>query len=71
MIAQMRQKLTQEEEEVKFAHIYPIRRRAVSLDKPFRKGRLFTRYRLLEEEYNWDNKVIVFEHPLWAYRSYL
>lgn len=57
LVAQMRQKLTKEEEDFKVANIYEIRRRVCSLDTPLRKGRLYTKYRLLEEPDNWDNKV--------------
>ena len=68
---QMRQKLTTEEEEMKVAHVYELKRRACSLDSPMRKGGLYTKYRLLEESENWDNKVIAFEHPLRSYQTYL
>jgi hypothetical protein len=67
----MRQRLTKEEEDFKSAHVYNIKRNCCSLDQPFRSGRLYTKYRLLEEEDNWDNKVKAFEHPLWSYRKYL
>lgn len=71
LVAQMRQKLTKEEEDFKVANIYEIRRRVCSLDAPLRNGRLYTKYRLLEEPDNWDNKVKAFEHPLRSYQKYL
>lgn len=68
---QMRAKLTQEEEQMKVAHVYALSRRAFSLDRPFKSGSEYTKYRLLEEQENWDNKVIAFEHPTFVYRRYL
>jgi len=56
---------------MKLAHVYAINRRVCSLDKPMRRGGQYTKYRLLEESENWDNKVIAFDHPLRSYQRYL
>jgi hypothetical protein len=66
----MRETLTHQEEVMKVAHVYQIKRRSFSFDKPFRKGRLY-RYRLLEWDENYDDKVVAFVHPTRTYRRYL
>ena len=67
----MRQKLTKEEEEFKEAHVFKIRRNAISKERPFYKGNQYTKFRILEEPENWENRVIAFEHPLRSYKKYI
>jgi len=70
LIAQMRETLTNTEQQMKTAHVYEIKRRSNSMDKPFRKGRKY-RYRLLEWGEDYDNKVVDFMHPTRRYKRYL
>lgn len=63
----MRFKLTKEENEFKNAHVFRLKRNAVSQSARMYKSDKYTRFKIMDEPENRDDKIIAFLHPLRSY----